>query len=131
MRLRYLVGFISLLYSLNSAAQVDFYPKQDYHRFEFNWCAHSDIYYLSFANRTYELEAEIPISYSNTANIKGFKSFYNYKKRKDQKLEMPLDLLDYYEKQFSNYYDSLLFRGSTLLCQRVCVNNSVYYVTIQ
>ena len=59
MRLRYLVGFISLLYSLNSAAQVDFYPKQDYHRFEFNWCAHSDIYYLSFANRTYELEAEI------------------------------------------------------------------------
>lgn len=131
--LKVFILFTTLFFidSYNINAQVDFSPKADFNKLEPDWCKHMEGYYISFGSRNYELEADMPVSYNHSIVIKGFKSFFNVKRKTGTSILKASEIFDFYTKQFLPHFDSLLFKGPTLYCVRLCIDNQKTYINIQ
>jgi len=109
----------------NAWSQVDF------SRFEYDWCKPHPRYKTQFAISNYET-AFVPVSYEQSMQVTGYKTFYNLSlTTPPDSLVSADDLFQYYTNCFAGSVDSIIFKGPTLYCLRLYKKQTMMYVTVQ
>lgn len=116
---------IFVVLCVGAQAQVDF------SRFEYDWCKPHPGYKTQFALSNYET-ASIPVSFNHSAEVTGFKTFFNVALADPNGVPLtPEALFEYYNKCFVGSVDTVFFQGPTLYCVRLCKKQTMMYVSIQ
>jgi hypothetical protein len=117
---------LAIFLSLNAGAQVDF------SRFEYDWCKPIPGYKTQFAISNYEKAAAIPVTFNQSAEVPGYKTFFNIAlANTNENVTTPDSLFEYYNRCFAGAVDTVFFRGPTLYCLRLFKKQTYLYVSIQ